>query len=525
MQSHRRPLLRVLAFSLLCWGCSSSSPTSPPDSGTVTPGWDGTAVPLEEWGDVFDAGTPSACRMVEDAGAGVECGDLATFELSGCDRASLARVPATGIFSGVSGALAMQGDAGTFLVGGPVEQLRREDGTLYASVRYTTKRNAHMRVAFAACEAPTSEQVKGCLVTCREGVFSGLERGDFNQLGKSDGTPEASGGLQRISESFVPLGMPADVYVTHDHAYVVSLDHPHGEGGLTVFDVSDRAHPVLKKVIHLDGDSYWNAVWSKGDTLYVASKAHGVLVFDIHQPADPQLLRAVPGGDPLNVHTLFLDGDLLYAMSQAPTPSILVFDVRAPSAPVLLQRIVIPLPPEASALSYPHDAFAYQGRLYVNHMGDGYVVLDATQPTTSRELGAYRFTDSYSHANALGTFAGRTIAFEGGEGVAAHLRVLDVTDPAHIVKIGEYSLGTYSIHNMILRGTTLYIAYYQEGLRVLDVSNPTQPREIAHYATYRDSDPFRIGDLFEGAIGIRVPGDGFVYLVDTSRGLLVFKEL
>ncbi|MBJ6765033.1 hypothetical protein JGU66_30080, partial [Myxococcaceae bacterium JPH2] len=74
-------------------------------------------------------------------------------------------------------------------------------------------------------------------------------------------------------------------------------------------------------------------------------------------------------------------------------------------------------------------------------------------------------------------------------------------------------------------GTKLYIAYYQEGLRVLDVANPTQPREIARYATYRDTDPFRIGDFFEGAIGIRIPGDGFVYLVDTSRGLLVFKEL
>ncbi|MBJ6765032.1 hypothetical protein JGU66_30075, partial [Myxococcaceae bacterium JPH2] len=449
-------------------------------------------MPLEELGDVFDGGTPSACRMVEDAGAGVECGDLVAFDLSGCDRASLARVPSMGIFSAAGGALAMMGDAGTFLAGGPVDQLRREDGVLYASTRYTTRRNVHVRMAFAACEAPTSEQVKGCLATCREGKLSLLEREDFNRLGKSDGQPESFGGLQRVSESFVPLGMPADVYVTHDHAYVVSLDHPHGEGGLTVFDVSDRAHPVLKKVIHLDGDSYWNAVWSKGDTLYVASKAHGVLIFDIHQPADPQFLRAVPGGDPLNVHTLFLDGDILYAMSQAPAPSVLVFDVREPTAPVLLQRIVIPLPPESWATAYPHDAFAYQGRLYVNHMGDGYVVLDVTQPSVSRELGAYRFTNSFSHASALGTFAGRTLAFEGGEGVAAHLRVLDVTDPAHIVKIGEYGLGTYSIHNMLLRGTKLYIAYYQEGLRVLDVANPTQPREIARYATYRDTDPFRI---------------------------------
>lgn len=31
-------------------------------------------------------------------------------------------------------------------------------------------------------------------------------------------------------------------------------------------------------------------------------------------------------------------------------------------------------------------------------------------------------------------------------------------------------------------------------------------------------------NLLEGAIGIRVPGDGHVYVVDTARGLLIFNE-
>jgi hypothetical protein len=30
--------------------------------------------------------------------------------------------------------------------------------------------------------------------------------------------------------------------------------------------------------------------------------------------------------------------------------------------------------------------------------------------------------------------------------------------------------------------------------------------------------------MFEGAIGMRVPGDGHVYVVDTSRGLLIFNQ-
>jgi len=77
----------------------------------------------------------------------------------------------------------------------------------------------------------------------------------------------------------------------------------------------------------------------------------------------------------------------------------------------------------------------------------------------------------------------------------------------------------------VLKGERLYIAHYQHGVRVLDVSVPESPREVAYYNTFRETDPGRGDSFYEGAIGIRVPGDGYVYVVDTSRGLLVFPEL
>ncbi|NOK37725.1 hypothetical protein HMI49_31445, partial [Corallococcus exercitus] len=41
---------------------------------------------------------------------------------------------------------------------------------------------------------------------------------------------------------------------------------------------------------------------------------------------------------------------------------------------------------------------------------------------------------------------------------------------------------------------------------------------------YRETDPKRLGFVYEGVMGMRVPGDGYVYAVDTSRGLLIFNE-
>jgi hypothetical protein len=265
-------------------------------------------------------------------------------------------------------------------------------------------------------------------------------------------------------------------------------------------------------------------VWAKGDALYVGSGLHGVLVFDITNPDDPVMLRGEPG-DRFDVHTMYIDGNRLYAQA-AGANQVLIFDVSEPLHPVLLNRYTVPQ--DDNGVGYCHDAFAYENRLYINQMGQGYYVVDVADAANVKPLGGYTYdAQKYNptHANAVGTFGGRTIAFEGGENASAHLRVLDVTDPAHIVKIGEVKTRAQtSIHNMVLKDDRLYVAWYADGVRVFDVSVPPQPQQVAHYNTFRDSDPGRTAGLFVGAIGMRVPDDGYVYVVDMTRGLLVLRQ-
>jgi hypothetical protein len=143
-----------------------------------------------------------------------------------------------------------------------------------------------------------------------------------------------------------------------------------------------------------------------------------------------------------------------------------------------------------------------------------------------RPVGEYRYPRSTSHTSRVRRYGERLIAFEGGEDWGAHLRVLDITDPAQVKLIGEYRLRPgVSIHNMELKGDRLYLAHYQDGVRVLDVSRPEHPKEVAYYNTWRETDPYRGFSFYDGAIGVRLPGDGYLYIVDTSRGLLVFPEL
>ncbi|WP_163863175.1 LVIVD repeat-containing protein [Myxococcus eversor] len=534
------PAVVVIGCALLCFACSDKpGPVEPPPP-PVEP-WDGTYTPLVETTDWVDRGPYAPCSFTPARGTVVDCDDPSLFDLSKCDLSSLDALDAHGIyqvdvrhdlgfpdFVGVR--VPQDGSTGT-LDGTPLTR-QQVPGRFTLSTRYTQRDVSRQTVLVGCGRQASSGLVTGCFVRCANGKAGSWGTFEAARMTWARGEAESSGGLRLISETSIPLtGTHADVYVAHQHAYVVSIDLiAETQGGLTVFDVSDPSHPVLKKNISLPGDSYWNAAWTKDNALYVASKKSGVIVFDITNPADPIFVRSVPGGAPLNVHTFFGDGNRLYAVSPGPAPhgETLIFDISTPLEPVLLNRFVVS--DTTSYIPSAHDSFAYQDRLYINHFSSGYVVFDVKDAMNPRELGTYTFdtenSSSMSHAGAVGTFAGRTIAFEGGEGQGTRLRVLDVTDPTNIPLIGTYNLRFHSsIHNMILKDKRLYLTHYHEGVRVLDVSIPTHPREIAHFNTFRESDPNRTDSILDGAIGIRVPGDGYVYVVDTSRGLLIFNEL
>lgn len=526
-----RPLLAFVCAASLS-ACSSSEPPSavPPPG---PPAYDGPWEALSERGEWVDPGAFEACPAMNSQ---VACGAPEAITLPGCDTGSLASLEREGAIYRAEIRYELQGQSGVQMSPGsggfqfnaarqPVSVMGRtphgfalDSERFVLATEYTRTNQERDRLTFAGCRAQGPRHLTGCFLWCRNGTLR--YRGSFRaeRMTWRAGEPESSGGLQVVSESFVDRGTPVDVYVTHGHAYVVSVNAPERQGGLTVFDVRNPRAPVQTASLQLPNDGYWNGVWAKDNALYVASGDAGLLVFDLEDPARPAFVRNHPGGSgPVNVHTVFVEGNRLYAMSPGPNQETLIFDVAQPLAPQLLTRYA-----HAGGTGYPHDAFAYNGRLYINHTTDGFLIvgLDGEAPTL---LGQYGYAYAYSHANAVGTFNGRTVAFEGGETLGAHVRVLDVTQPTDIAKIGEYRLrGLTSIHNMVLVGTRLYIAHYHEGVRVLDVSNPAQPREVAHFNTFRESDSRRTDGMYDGAIGMRVPGDGHLYVVDTSRGLLIF---
>ena len=55
-------------------------------------------------------------------------------------------------------------------------------------------------------------------------------------------------------------------------------------------------------------------------------------------------------------------------------------------------------------------------------------------------------------------------------------------------------------------------------------SDPTKPKQLGYFNTWRESDPYRGSSFYDGALGVKAPGDGFIYVAESGRGLMIFQQ-
>jgi hypothetical protein len=108
-----------------------------------------------------------------------------------------------------------------------------------------------------------------------------------------------------------------------------------------------------------------------------------------------------------------------------------------------------------------------------------------------------------------------------------YLRLLDVTNPGSIIELDQFATenvfanppvaGDTTMHNVVVDGgTTAYISWYAEGMRVIDFSGDTLT-ETAHFVDTVDGSNFWGVYLYEHS-------DGNTYILgsDRSTGLWIF---
>ncbi|WP_434388407.1 LVIVD repeat-containing protein [Melittangium boletus] len=464
------------------------------------------------------------CSNTVDTEPKRDC-EFEAFDVSACDAAALASVKAEGIWNanvvlgGVDAPGTVRFPGAPLLFNTPMSEQRVGDGTFFLAGDYPNGAISS-RLVLSGCQAPSATQVTGTFRRCSNGAGDLTGHFEAVRLQRRAGEQEAEG-VALVSETPLPRGMASDVFVAGGFAYVTALSD-----GLFIYDVSKPEHP--EKLAELSpSNDVWYRAWVRGQTLYVSSSKEGVILYDVRNPKAPTRITDTSWRQAVQGWGLVVDQDRLYLMSPAPRGEVLIYDLsKDANKPSLLARYYA----EESLLANgetPVEGVVFNDRLYVGHWRYGLVVADVKTPTKPVTLGHFGYDKATSRPVAVGVIEGdgRTIAFEASEGWNSRIRALNVTDPAHIEQVGQFQLRPEStVSGLTLVGSRLYVAHAQDGLRILDVSNPSTPKPRAYYNTWRESDPGRGQAFLEGLSGVKVPGDGYLYAAETSRGLMVFRE-
>jgi choice-of-anchor B domain-containing protein len=286
--------------------------------------------------------------------------------------------------------------------------------------------------------------------------------------------------------------------------------------GLSIVEVTDPRSP--RRIAHVPGAaSPWREVRTYREYVYVTTEARvGLDIVDMRNPSQPRKARTWSETF-ASAHSLWIDTDrgLLYAHGTR----------NASGLSMGMQVLDLePDPENPRAVGsfgdfYIHDSYGRGDVLYAAAINSGFLsLLDVSNPERIREITRFNTGGRFTH-NAWLTDDGRYL-FTTDEVPNRPLEGWDLRDPFAPRKVAEFIAAPGSIpHNVLVDGNRLLVAHYTEGVQLLDIANPEQPRRLGFYDTY----PGGPGG-FNGAWGAYIfPGSNLIVVSDINGGLFVVE--
>lgn len=231
-------------------------------------------------------------------------------------------------------------------------------------------------------------------------------------------------------------------------------------------------------------------------------------------------------------HNIYIEEatDRLYAAGVTGATDLTVLDITNPANPTLLKHIDFNTIILDGENYYVHDVFVRNNIAYCSHGSTGYFVWDLSDLNNITLLGkitelVYRYNHSswITEDNAYAIYAEEVPT--GNPMVVVDLANLGTgTDLTKVTTFQDplESSGLPTPHNPFIKGDTLFISYYEDGVKAYDISDPTNPSLIAYYDTYPDN----VGSYngYKGCWGVYpyLPS-GHILASDRTYGLQVLK--
>ena len=329
--------------------------------------------------------------------------------------------------------------------------------------------------------------------------------------------------------------------------YVYTGTHLGGQRMLA-WDVTNPANPVLTDFVEVDARVVNDVKVNSRATVAVitregaSDRKNGIVLLDLTDPAHPVVADTYTNDLTGGVHNVFFSGDNLYAIHNG-TLDVHVLNVADPTDVEEVGRWGIDKPGK-----YLHDIWVVDGLAYVSYWNDGVYILDAGDgrwggtPTEPVEVSSFAYKEGNTHFAFPYTNAdGHRYLFVGdeifdcedcisrnghpGDGSRGFVHVLDLEDPENLREVARYEVPEAGAHNLWVEDDKMYVAYYQAGLRVVDVSGELrgdlykQGREMAWFPTGTPDGNVVNSPMAWGP----QPFKGHVYVSDLNSGLWVVR--
>ena len=277
-------------------------------------------------------------------------------------------------------------------------------------------------------------------------------------------------------------------------------------------DITDPSTPVELGRIS-GGNSMWRDLKYWDRHVYIGTEASdGVKVVSVDDPDNPTLVYTI--SDFGNSHNIHIDADGYLYVVGASSNDLWIYDLSFPAFPQLVGTW---------SGEYLHDIEVYNNKLYGAAIYSGiFYIIDVSDKTNPITLTSHDTGGGYISTHDCAVTYDENYLITGDENTGGHIKVWDISNYDNINLVAEYITDpNHSAHNVYIRPETnlLIISYYADGTRILDISDPTNPIEVAYY------DTSNIEGLYVGNWGTYayLPS-GYIISSDIETGLYVLMS-
>lgn len=328
-----------------------------------------------------------------------------------------------------------------------------------------------------------------------------------------------------------------------------------GSGDTYFWDVTDPANMVPIDTVTVDARTVNDVKISEDGSLAVitregaSNRRNGIVIMDVSDPYNVEVISEYTEDLTGGVHNAFIYEDHVYAVNNVRKYDII--NIEDPTNPYTVSQFELDTPGHAI-----HDVWIEDGIAYSSNWSDGIVMTDVGStpeaktpeghelgvgsPSNPVKLAQYSYPSGWNHAafpfksESTGDF----YVIAGDEAFPGGIKVEnEPTIPAgwiHFVKfdgwdkpeeVARYQIPEAGTHNMWVEGDLLYIAYYNAGLRIVDISGELmgnlydQGREVAHFNTTHHEGVVPNAAMAWGP----QPHKGHIFVSDWNSGLWSFR--